>query len=1035
MNIPTESNVASKLALLQQTFKQQLPDKISEVERLWRSFCQNHLDTNLADLHRMAHSLAGSGGTFGAVAVSTMARELEQMLKPLLDEPDLALSISDVVHQQIGEAISQLKQVTDSWVPSEIAYIHPGEIKDPREGDLIYLAEDDELLAADIVVKLEQADYRVRHFVDLGDFEAACDHELPTVIIMDIVFKEGDVAGADVIARIKNKQQAFPPVIFISVRDDVEVRLAAARAGANRYFCKPLEMKKLIQTLDGLTARLTAQPYRVLLIDDDEILLEYYSTVLRDAGMDVDTLSNPMEGLKALTEFKPDITVMDVYMPACSGPELAQVIRQDDAWAMMPIMFLSTESDLNRQLAAMNLGGDDFLVKPVEAGHLVAAVFARAKRARWTNRLNKDLQHTLRENQYQIITMDQHDIVSTTDIKGKILSVNDRFCTVSGYSREELLGQNHRMLKSGIHNPSLYEELWSTISTGKIWRGTICNRKKNGDEYWVESTIVPFLDDKGIPYKYVSARTDITESRRSRERLERGQLYAGIGTWDWDIRSNDVYWSSKVKQLYGYSSEISEVKYEHFINIVHPEDKSAVEDAINACLEQGIKYDIEHRVVWPDGSVHWMLERGDVLRNEDGEPLHFLGVVQDITQQKSAELDLIEARKEAEVANRAKSQFLSSMSHELRTPMNAILGFSQLLTMDTKQPLNEVQKDSLDEIHKAGKHLLELINDVLDLAKVEAGRIDLSIEEIVTAEVISESLQLIAPLAQKRGIEVTLTQDGAEFTIEQLLSLNNAVRADRVRLKQVLLNLLSNAVKYNRENGKIIIDCSSADNNLTRISVIDTGIGMDSMQQSQLFKAFERLGAEQTEVEGSGIGLMITKNIIELMGGTIGMTSQPNVGSTFWVELPSDTLHPALRNDIDEKTQPQNFVDMEYERTVLYIEDNPANLRLIAQVLGQSPSLHLWSAHEPQLGLELATEHQPDLILLDINLPGIDGYEVLKRLRQQETTRHIPVIAISANAMPCDIKKGMNAGFNNYITKPIDITIFLQAIEKILSTS
>ncbi|MDH5387574.1 MAG: response regulator [Gammaproteobacteria bacterium] len=1036
MNIPSESNVASKLALLQQSFMQQLPDKISKIKHLWEMFGQNQAEANLAELHRMAHSLAGSGGTFGAVAVSTMARELEQMLKPLLDEPDRTLPISDDMQQQINEALRQLKQVAGSWAPSEIAYIHPGEIKEQREGNLIYLAEDDELLAEDIVVKLEQADYRVRHFVDLNDFEAAFEHEVPAVIVMDIVFKEGDVAGADVIARIKSKQETCPPVIFISVRDDVEVRLAAARAGATRYFCKPLDMNKLILTLDGLTARLTTKPYRVLFIDDDDILLEYYSTVLRDAGMDVETLSNPMEGLKALAEFKPDITVMDIYMPGCTGPELAQVIRQDDAWAMMPIMFLSTESNLNRQLAAMNLGGDDFLVKPVEAGHLVAAVLARAKRARWTSRLNKELQHALRESQYQIITMDQHDIVSTTDITGKIISVNDRFCMVSGYSREEMLGQNHRILKSGFHTQSFYDDLWQSISKGEIWRGTICNLKKNGNEYWVESTIVPFLDDKGKPYKYVSARTDITESRASRERLERGQLYAGIGTWDWDVRTNDVYWSDKVKQLYGYSSEVSPVTYEHFINIVHPEDKSAVENAINACLEKGIKYDIEHRVVWPDNSVHWMLERGDVLRNEDGEPLHFLGVVQDITQQKSAELGLIEARKDAEEANRAKSQFLSSMSHELRTPMNAILGFSQLLIMDTEQPLNESQKDSLVEVYKAGKHLLELINDVLDLARIEAGRIDLSIEVIVTAEVISEALQLITPLVQKRGIEISLVQDGAEIKIEQLLSMVNAVRADRVRLKQVLLNLLSNAVKYNRKNGKIIIACNLGDNNVTRISITDTGIGIDPKQQSRLFKAFERLGAEQTEIEGSGIGLMITKNIIELMGGTIGMSSQPDVGSTFWIELPTDTLHSAQRNVLDNKTmaQSENMANEKFEHAVLYIEDNPANLRLIAQVLGQKSNLRLWSAHEPQLGLELAAEHEFNLILLDINLPGMDGYEVLKHLRKQEATRHIPVIAISANAMPADIKKGLAAGFDDYITKPINITILLQVVEKILST-
>lgn len=669
--------------------------------------------------------------------------------------------------------------------------------------NLIYLAEDDELFAADLVANLEQADYRVRHFTELSDFKAACEKEVPAVIIMDMVLWDGDNAGADVISRLKDKVEPCPPMIFISVRDDIEVRLAAARAGASRYFCKPLDINKLTRTLDDLTARLATKPYRVLLIDDDKTLLEYYAAVLREAGLDVDTLSNPLEGLKVLAEFRPDVVVLDIYMPECSGPELAQVIRQDDTWAMMPIMFLSTESDIYRQLAAMNLGGDDFLVKPVAAEHLVAAVVTRAKRARWTNRLNKELKSVLRESEFQLVTMNQHDTVSTTDVAGRITSVNDKFCEISGYSREELLGQNHRILKSGVQPGSFYQELWSTISQGKVWHGTICNHKKDGDKYWVESTIVPFLDDMGKPYKYVAALTDITE--------------------------------------------------------------------------------------------------------------------------------LIDAREEAENANRAKSQFLSSMSHELRTPMNAIMGYSQLLQMDTDEPLSESQQEIVDGILKGGNHLLELINEVLDLARIEAGRIDLSIEAIVLGEVIAESLRLITPLAQRRGIEISLTQDGVDITVELLLLQPNAVRADRTRLKQVLLNLLSNAVKYNRKNGKIIIACNNIGNNQTRISITDTGAGLTQEQQSQLFKTFNRLGAEQSNIEGTGIGLVITKNIVDLMGGNIGVDSRPGEGSTFWIELPSD----AQNNSTDEKeaTPSPTISSPGHEHTVLNIEDNPANLPLTTPML------------------------------------------------------------------------------------------------------
>jgi PAS domain S-box-containing protein len=266
----------------------------------------------------------------------------------------------------------------------------------------------------------------------------------------------------------------------------------------------------------------------------------------------------------------------------------------------------------------------------------------------------------------------------------------------------------------------------------------------------------------------------------------------------------------------------------------------------------------------------------------------FSVLVRDITERKKAEAEIIAAKYEAESANHAKSVFLSSMSHELRTPLNAIMGFSQLLKMETDHPLDELQQENVDVIFKAGTHLLELIDELLDLAKIEVGRIDLSIETVLVGEVIAESLRLIAPLAEDRGIEISQTQDGADISLMQLLEQHNAIRADRTRLRQVLLNLLSNAVKYNHENGKIIITCNSTDANRTRISIADTGAGLSLEQQALLFKPFERLEAVQTAIEGTGIGLVITKNIIELMGGDIGVDSQPGQGSTFWVELPND---------------------------------------------------------------------------------------------------------------------------------------------------
>ena len=1025
MASPGQTDIEKKIALLQDEFKRTLPVKVENIEALWNSILEGEANESAIDeCHRMVHTLAGSGGTFGAAVVTTVSQELIQAIKSVENKNDLTLDNKSI----ITDLILKLKTVANDWSPSKAPCFQPlGEkMKGERKGNLIYLAEDDELVAAELITQLEHDDFVVKHFTDLNDFANAFSDKIPSAIIMDVMFKEGDIAGADAIAKLKNKNEFCPPIIFIADRNDIEARLAAVKAGAQRYFTKPLNTKKLSKTLDGLIERKEIKPFRILFVDDDVNLLKYYEAVVDGAGMEVKTISSPMDSLNAIEEFNPDVIVLDIYMPECSGPEVAQVIRQDDRWALTPIMFLSTETDLDVQLDSMNLGGEMFMVKPIAANHLISVLNSKAKTSRWSNRLNHDLEKVIRENEYQIVTSNLHDIVSTSDISGRIVSVNDKFCEVSGYSRDELIGNNHRILKSNVHPDSFYDDMWKTISSGKVWHGSVCNFNKAGEQYWVESTIVPFLDDKGKPYKYVSARTDITSVIQSEERLERSQKFANIGTWDWNIETDSLFWSEGIWPLFGYKKEVTETTYDNFMSAIHPDERQLVADAILSCIENGEDYDVEHRVVWPDGSIHWLHERGDVVCNKNEKPIHMLGVVQDITNRKLAEQSLIDALEEAETANRAKSQFLSSMSHELRTPMNAIMGFGQLLVMEIENPLNASQKENVSEILKASDHLLELINEVLDLAKIEAGRIDLSIEDVQVGSVIIESLQLILPLAEKRGISIKLLRGDTEVSLSDLFEDKNIVRADHTRMKQVIINLLSNAVKYNVENGAITIKCNKADNQNLRVSITDTGKGLTQEQSEQLFTAFNRLGAENTEVEGTGIGLVITKNIVELMGGSIGVESESGVGSTFWFELPgsSDNFEGVNNTALAEIK-----IDLEEARTVLYIEDNPANLRLVTQLLSRLPNIHMWSAHEPKLGLELAAEHRPDLILLDINLPGMDGFEVLKKLKLNDGTCETPVIAISANAMPKDIKKGAEAGFADYITKPIDISAFLVAVD------
>jgi PAS domain S-box-containing protein len=393
-----------------------------------------------------------------------------------------------------------------------------------------------------------------------------------------------------------------------------------------------------------------------------------------------------------------------------------------------------------------------------------------------------------------------------------------------------------------------------------------------------------------------------------------------------------------------------------------------------------------------------------------------------VLQDKNAELE--SAMSVAKKANLAKSDFLSRMSHELRTPLNAILGFSQLLEAGPPSPTS-VQHERLHQITKAGWYLLELINEILDLAVIESGKLSLSREPVSLIDVMHECHAMIESQAQRHGIQLNFIPfDHSWFA-----------NADRTRVKQVLINLLSNAIKYNREHGTVEVECSASTPERIRISIKDSGAGLPREKLVQLFQPFNRLGQESGAEEGTGIGLVVTKQLVELMGGSIGVESTVGVGSTFWIELIRDvTPQLAAGNTMPAELAPQAQGNAT-QRTLLYVEDNPANLMLVEQIIENHPHVRMLSARNGSLGIALARAHLPDVILMDINLPGISGIEALKILREDPATKHIPVVALSANAMLRDIERGLEAGFFRYLTKPIKIDEFMNALDDALRFS
>jgi PAS domain S-box-containing protein len=1111
-------------------------------------------------------------------------------------------------------------------------------------------------------------------------------------------------------------------------------RALATKHGAVEFVGLPLSREALLGAVQTLVDGYDALAAAVLLFGASDTPTARAAGALAGAGMEVHVESDPRHLFERMRVMRPDVLVLMPGIAEAPVSRVLRMIRSDRAWD--DVMLLCVVPDPS---AAADLpSGASALIEPVAPDVLARAVSDRARRRRTLAALSP-LHPLLALQDQERRALDAHALVSIADSRGHIVYANDHFCRTSGYRRSELLGRDHRIVKSGVHPPEVYAELWRTVAGGDIWQGELCNRRKDGSLYWVATTIMPVGDAEGGSRRYLSIRTDITAAkqvqfslrRRVRQQralaaiarrlmgYDRAQLLRSAPTllrlggrlvgathvqWtsppsettslvvaEWWLRgradagrggsalpslvtpvgpgpevggqlnwwldhgqaslqaSDETFahalasilgsaWFRTAAELARRASQLAlndmlqafpgiaavageDMVYEfanapyarlyglapdqvigrrhadlagpeadtqirqrrevilregrpltleqslmlpgeggpHVFSVVHfvtggrdgiPRrffqvgiditERRRMADRLESLLEQtqseawlqrliaalatdlgaasaqtldgltdallrdvGSFFEVDRMALFlvsPDGlsfsntrewcaqgvppngnmlqllpvdSLPWTRQKlldeklpahvpdvddmpGDAAADQvtlrglglrsalsvpilaDGRVAGFvrldsirqhrswsesairsLGILGQVVgnalHRVHTEQTLMGLKERAEAASAAKSDFLASMSHELRTPLNAVLGFGQLLELMLEQKSKE--QAYVQEILKGGRHLLTLIDDVLDLARIESGRVDLSLEPIALSDIADECMHLMQPLADRRGIRIAMEVG------------EHAMLADRLRLKQVLLNLLSNAIKYNVAGGRVQVSATQSAPRRVRVEVRDTGVGISVERQQELFQPFNRLGAETGAIEGTGIGLVLVRRLVGLMDGQVGAISAPGQGSTFWFDLPGP---PPGTGRMAAAVRESAFTDLQAvaDKRVLYIDDNPSNLRLMQSVLARWPAVMLLTAQDPRLGLELAEAHRPDIVLLDIQMTPLDGYQVLRRLRRHPELSQVPVVAITANVMPRDIARAKAAGFDECLTKPFDVRGLLSVLEK-----
>jgi PAS domain S-box-containing protein len=637
-----------------------------------------------------------------------------------------------------------------------------------------------------------------------------------------------------------------------------------------------------------------------------------------------------------------------------------------------------------------------------------------------------ELKRSLTELEFQKFALDQHSIISIADCKGRITYTNDKFSEISLYPREELLGQDHRLLNSGYHSPEFFQNMWQTISSGKVWRGEIKNRRKDGGFYWVNSTIVPFMDESGKPSRYVSIRTDITERKAMDQKIAEQQAFyeritetLGEGLYVQDENGLCTYMNSEAERLLEWPrAEFIGKPVHDTIHTLNADGSPllAKDCPINGMTGQRMSSE-DQVFVRRDGRAFpvGLVSQGIFLH---GKYLGLVVAFQDITLRKQAEEAMSKAKNAAEEANRAKSDFLANMSHEIRTPMNGIIGMTEL-ALDTE--LDAEQREYLSLVKTSANALLTIVNDILDFSKIEAGKMNLEQIEFSLLDMLSETTRSVALRAHQKGLELLLDIDSA---IPEILI------GDPGRLRQVLLNLIGNAIKFTHE-GEIVVKANLAaaqpnkDQLVLYISVRDTGIGISEEKFQAIFDSFSQADTSTTrQYGGTGLGLTISARLVELMGGCIWLESEVGKGTTFFIEV--------VLERASESVQPRYATEPLHNLRVLVVDDNATNLAITADLLrrwGMRP-------HEVSSGERAITELENasrsgdayQLLLLDARMPDMNGFAVVDQLRNRPHVQTVPIMMLTSEEQHDDVSRCRELDISAHILKPFSQSDLFDAI-------